>query len=174
MPVTAKEIEQAVLFKYLVQQQGWAVLREVSIDTDEPTRRRRPHLRRIDILLMRIGRNSTPRHERIALEIKVSRADFRRDTPEKREPWFRVADRFAYVCPVGMIAKAEVPEGCGLLEFDPNTIGFSQLRWALPAPRNPNPAAFEPQFTAYLAGRASRAEAEVRELMKSRNHENLN
>ena len=162
MPVTAKEIESAIFHKYLIQQQGWAVLREVSIDTDEPTRRRRPHLRRIDILLMRIGRNSSPRHERLALEIKISRADFRRDTPEKRQAWASVADRFAYVCPAGMIRRDEVPDGCGLLEFDPNVIGFSQLRWALTAPRNPDRQPFDPQFTAYLAGRASRAEALIR------------
>ena len=151
------------------------MLREVSIDDltplagKAPTRRNRraaaaPTVRRIDYLLMRTGRRSTPRHERIALEVKISRADFRRDTDEKRAAWFTVADRFAYVAPVGMIHPSELPPGCGLMEYDAGaTFGINRLRWKVVAPRKDQPPMpFDNQFFAYLMGRASRAEYALR------------
>lgn len=157
-------IERAIFRKYLVEQSGWAVLREVSIDDLHSPGKRKPSLRRIDFLLMRISRRSQPRHERIALEVKVSRADFKRDTDEKRAAWFAVADRFAYVAPVGMIKPEELPEGCGLMEFDGDRItATNQLRWKVVAPRKTEPPRpFDTQFFAYLFGRASRAEHTLR------------
>lgn len=181
---TTKAIERAIFRKYLVDQTGWAVLREVSIDDLDaqeayresaglsPDRRltryhRRkmdvPTMRRIDFLLMRIGRRSKPRHERIALEVKVTRADFKRDTAEKRAAWFSVADRFAYVTPKGLIKREELPEGCGLMEYDPNAIfGSDRLKWTVVAPKKGTPTPFTTQFFAYLMGRASRAEQALR------------
>ena len=169
-----KAIERAVLDKYLYDMRGWAVLREVTIDDNEvPTRGRRrrsttgvPSTRRIDLLLMRTGRRSKPPHERIALEIKVSRADFKRDTDEKRRAWFSVADRFAYVAPLGLIKRSEVPPGCGLMEYDPTALfGHQQLKWTVIAPRRTTPPTpFDTQFFAYLMGRASRAEERLRQL----------
>jgi hypothetical protein len=180
-----KSIERAILRKYLVDQSGWGVLREVSIDdlaavetyraeaglrpSQKLTRHHRrkmaaPTVRRIDFLLMRISRRSKPRHERIALEVKVTRADFKRDTAEKRAAWFAVSDRFAYVAPVGMIQPEEVPEGCGLIEFNPEAIfGSDVLKWKVLAPKKSEPPApFDTQFFAYLFGRASRAEDALR------------
>lgn len=151
------------------------MLREVTIDDLEPlagkkpTRRNRrragtPTRRRIDFLLMRISRSSKPLHERIALEVKVSRADFKRDTDEKRAAWFAVADRFAYVTPIGMITPDELPAGCGLLEYNPKAVfGSDTLRWKVNAPRKAEPPLpFDNQFFAYLMGRASRAEDRLR------------
>ena len=182
---TTKAIERAIFRKYLVDQPGWAVLREVSIDDLEaqesyrksaglpPEKRltryhRRkmeaPTKRRIDFLMMRIGRASRPRHERMALEVKVTRADFKRDTAEKRAAWFSVADRFAYVAPKGLIKREELPPGCGLLEYNPDAIfGTDQLKWAVVAPKKSTPTIpFTTQFFAYLMGRASRAEQALR------------
>ena len=182
---TTKAIERAIFRKYLVDQPGWAVLREVSIDDLEaqeayrksaglsPEKRltryhRRkmeaPTMRRIDFLLMRIGRRSNPRHERIALEVKVTRADFKRDTDEKRRAWFSVADRFAYVAPKGLIKREELPPGCGLMEYNPEAIfGSDTLKWTVVAPkRDTPPIPFTTQFFAYLMGRASRAEQALR------------
>lgn len=175
---TTKAIEAAIYRKYLGYRSGWGVLREVSIDDlvatgtvagQRVTRRRRraataPTVRRIDFLLMRISRGSRPRYERIALEVKVSRADFKRDTDEKRRAWFSVADRFAYVAPVGLIAVDELPPGCGLLEFDANALfPEGQLKWKKVAPRKAEPPIpFDTQFFAYLFGRASRAEHALR------------
>ena len=181
-----RTIEKAIFRKYLVDQSGWGVLREVTIDDLEAveayreaaglkpgrrlTKRHRramtqPTRRRIDFLLMRISRSSKPRHERIALEVKVSRADFKRDTDEKRAAWFAVADRFAYVAPKNLIKPEELSEGCGLLEFDPDAIfGRDQLKWKVIAPRKTQaPKPFDTQFFAYLFGRVSRAEQSLRE-----------
>lgn len=65
--------------------------------------------RRIDALLL---------HNRqwTALEVKISRADFKRDTYEKRRAWMERTDRFIYVTPEGLITKEEVPDGCGWWE----------------------------------------------------------
>jgi hypothetical protein len=158
-------IERALVRKYLVDQNGWGLLREVSIDDlIQPKTGRKTSLRRIDYLLMRISRRSQPRHERIALEVKVTRADFKRDTDEKRAAWFGVSDRFAYVTPVGMIRPEELPAGCGLMEYNPEaTFASDVLKWKVVAPKKSEPPTpFDTQFFAYLFGRASRAEDALR------------
>jgi hypothetical protein len=50
-------------------------------------------------------------------EVKVSRADFLADLakPEKREAYTQLAEAVYYCCPAGLIDKAEVPDGFGLL-----------------------------------------------------------
>src|SRR5690606_9994266 len=53
-----------------------------------------------------------------AYEIKISRADFNRDSEEKQAYALAFTDRFWYVTPQGMIDKAEVPEWAGLQEWD--------------------------------------------------------
>ena len=67
--------------------------------------------RRIDAL-MRDAQGYT------AIEIKVTRADFKRDTEEKRRAWKAHARRFIYATPAGLLTPEEVPTGCGLWEFD--------------------------------------------------------
>lgn len=66
-----------------------------------------PYQRRIDALMIRAG-------QRTAIEVKISRADFRRETPEKRRAWHAVCHRFVYAVPEGLIQPDEVPDGCGL------------------------------------------------------------
>jgi hypothetical protein len=53
-----------------------------------------------------------------AIEIKVSRADFKRDTDEKRRAWIAHTRRFIYAAPTGLLNASEIPAGCGLWEFD--------------------------------------------------------
>jgi len=175
---TAKEIEKALFDKYLVHQTGWVALREVSIDDlaamggKALTRRGRrrvdgPTVRRIDMLLIKTStRGVRMPYERIGLEIKISRADFLREVrdPGKRDAWHSMVHRFAYVVPKGLIRKDEVPAGCGLIEYNPEAIfGTQQLRWAVNAPhRSTLPKTFDDRFVVYLAGRASRAEAQLR------------
>jgi len=50
-------------------------------------------------------------------EVKVSRADFLADLakPGKREAYADLAEAVYYCCPAGLIDKAEVPDGFGLL-----------------------------------------------------------
>lgn len=185
--ITARDIEHKLASKYLTEQAGWAFLREVTIDDVEVAAARhryygdglwrdaeanmhvleafagRPAYRRIDVLLMRTSNVKPVPFERIAVEIKITRADFRRDTPEKRAPWQAVAHRFAYATPPGLVSQDEVPEGCGLIEVDPSAPRFSGCSWAKRAPRRLGvPAEFDDRFVAYLAGRASRAEWALR------------
>lgn len=90
-----------------------AVVREVSIVDDQHqwiNRASRP-VRRIDALM-----RETPGYT--AIEIKVTRADFKRDTEEKRRAWKSHTRRFVYVTPTGLVNPSEVPDGCGLWEFD--------------------------------------------------------
>lgn len=70
--------------------------------------------RRIDALIIA----STGR---TAVEIKVTRADFKRDTDEKRRAWRAICHRFIYLTPKGLIQLDQVPEGCGLIELDPES-----------------------------------------------------
>lgn len=46
--------------------------------------------------------------ERTAIEIKVSRADFKREHSGKWGPWARVSHRFVYAVPEGLVTPAEV------------------------------------------------------------------
>jgi hypothetical protein len=55
---------------------------------------------------------------RTAIEIKVSEADFNRDTWEKRRAWQRVCHRFVYVVPADLPVLA--PWKCGLWRVGPD------------------------------------------------------
>lgn len=63
------------------------------------------YVRRIDALMFETL-------VRTAIEIKVSRADFMRDTYWKRRAWQRVTHRFVYAVPHNLEVMA--PHGCGL------------------------------------------------------------
>lgn len=64
-----------------------------------------------------------------AYEIKVSRADFRRDNYEKQREARLFSDRFYYVTPPGLLRSEEVPDWAGLIE-----IVEGKKRIAVPAP----------------------------------------
>lgn len=68
----------------------------------------------------------------VGYEVKVSRQDFTSDArkPEKRAPIFKASNEFYYVCPSRVIAKSQVPEGCGLIEYRDG-----EMVIAIPAPR---------------------------------------
>ncbi|TXI03950.1 MAG: hypothetical protein E6Q76_13135 [Rhizobium sp.] len=51
-------------------------------------------------------------------EIKISRADFKRDGDEKQAGALMFADRFWYVTPPGLLRKDELPSWAGLQEWD--------------------------------------------------------
>lgn len=69
--------------------------------------------RRIDALVL-------ARSKRIAVEIKVSRSDFLRETEEKRRAIRVITHQFVYCVPKGLVDKSEVPEYAGLWEVDPD------------------------------------------------------
>lgn len=55
-----------------------------------------------------------------AYEIKVSRADYQRDSQEKQSGALKWSDRFWYVTPPDLIRCDELPEWAGLQEWDGN------------------------------------------------------
>src|SRR5688572_10827915 len=52
-----------------------------------------------------------------AYEIKVSRADFKRDTYEKQREARLFSDRFYYVTPAGLLKTTDIPDWAGLIEI---------------------------------------------------------
>lgn len=92
-------------------QEEWAMFEQVAL-------RRGRNERTIDVLLVRCWSGAPLRHQRIAIEVKVTRADFRQETPRKREPAEHSAHRCYYAAPVGIIPVEELPEGWGLIEVD--------------------------------------------------------
>ncbi len=53
-----------------------------------------------------------------AYEIKISRADFKRDSEDKQVGALSFADRFWYVTPPGLLTKADLPAWAGHMEWD--------------------------------------------------------
>lgn len=67
--------------------------------------------------LWTISANSSAGFKARAYEIKISRADFRRDTAVKQREARLFSDQFFYVTPAGLIRPDEVPDWAGLIEF---------------------------------------------------------
>lgn len=53
---------------------------------------------------------------RVAIEVKVSRADYRSETDAKRAASWQIAHRCLYAAPAGLIDPATLPDGWGLFE----------------------------------------------------------
>ena len=74
-------------------------------------------------------------------EIKISRADFRRDNHKKQRGARLYSDRFWYVAPVGIIPHEEVPDWAGLIECEwycasfKNAKPYLRLKEVIPAPK---------------------------------------
>lgn len=100
-----------------------------------------------------------------AVEIKVTRADFRRDTDAKRRAWQSITNRFVYLTPKGLVSPDEVADGCGLWEFDPDAAGSYSHQHGIKSVKRatvnkaPQPLPF--QVTRALAYRVSRTEKET-------------
>lgn len=99
----------------------WSLLTEVpstGASVHDGARYGDPHhtVRMIDVLLCRNWASGPVPYERVAVEVKVSRGDFFRDTDEKRAPWRLLAHRFVYAAPEGMLTPADIPSGCWLIE----------------------------------------------------------
>jgi len=76
-----------------------------------------------------------------AYEIKVSRADFRRDTHKKQRSARLFSDRFWYIAPVGVIPAEDVPDWAGLMEVEWHCHKFAgakpflRIKKTIPAPK---------------------------------------
>ena len=62
-------------------------------------------------------------------EIKISRADFRRDNHKKQRGARLFSDRFWFIAPVGIIPHEEIPDWAGLIECE----------WYCPSYKNAKP-----------------------------------
>ena len=105
--------------------------------------------RRIDGLMLDGGGTRT------AIEVKISRSDFLRETEEKRRPWRKITNRFIYATPAGLLKPAEIPDGCGLWEVDGNTVRIVKR-----AKSNPKPEPIPHQVLVALAYRLNRKPSE--------------
>lgn len=92
----------------------WATFRELSDGTGSK--------KSVQIDLFAFNLWKSGGYRRLAFEVKVSRADFRRelDKPAKRAPWQGLAEETWFAAPAGVIPVGEVPEGWGLLEVLPD------------------------------------------------------
>ncbi|WP_347091685.1 hypothetical protein [Sphingomonas parapaucimobilis] len=68
--------------------------------------------------LWTISANSSAGFKARAYEVKISRADFRRDNAVKQREARLFSDQFYYVTPAGLLRKDEVPDWAGLIEWD--------------------------------------------------------
>lgn len=107
-----------------------------------------------------------PSIERLAIEVKVTRADFLSDVrnPDKQAPWRALAHRHAYAVPAGLVRLDEVPAESGLIEVKFGEPGDRPVvSFARRAPRSahdPGPMPFPNIMDAFW--RTSRLEAEAK------------
>lgn len=163
------------LYRHFIEQ-TWAPVVHVAADPahaaeEDRAAGRSPRI--IDMLLVR-----TPRKkqlgpiELLAIEVKVTRADFLNDarTPAKQQAWRTIAHRHAYAAPAGLIRPEEVPAGSGLIEVGEAKTGAlfnaprgtgPAVRWAVRAPYTPTPDV-PASLLLTFAWRAARAEGRAR------------
>lgn len=72
-------------------------------------------VRRCD--LWTISANSSAGFKARAYEVKISRADFKRDTAIKQREARLFSDQFYYVAPAGLVKPEEIPDWAGLIEY---------------------------------------------------------
>lgn len=65
----------------------------------------------------------------VAYEVKVSLSDFRSDvTKGKWQSYLEFAGAVIFVVPKGLITKNDVPNGCGLMTYNPETDTFASVK----------------------------------------------
>lgn len=129
----------------------WALLDEVALKSAGWTQAR------IDCLAVRAWSGMPKGHERVAIEIKVSKADFRSEMKSgKWQHFHRLCHRFAFAVPYGLVSVDDVPAECGLIE-----VTGSGIRWTRPAPRH-EPEELPDGVFAEVARRLSRQEERLR------------
>jgi hypothetical protein len=139
----------------------WALLTHVPLRDPEAAGNERI----IDALAVRCW-SSGKGHQRIAFEVKVSRPDFRNETPEKRAPAEASAHLCTYVAPAGLLRPDEMPPGWGLVEVyeEPasraRALGMRAV-WAK-RPTNRTPTCDLDYLVSAGFRRASRAEEKIR------------
>jgi outer membrane murein-binding lipoprotein Lpp len=140
------------------------------IRAEHERQRERHRERRIDALLLRMA-DVDGGIERLAIEVKVSRADFLADVrnPAKQAPWRAIAHRHAYAVPAGLVSEQEVPGDSGLIVVRPAEWGPGTVKFARRAPsitgHQPGPLPLKNVMDAFW--RAGRAEALMKGLLNT-------
>jgi hypothetical protein len=124
--------------------------------------------RTIDVLLVRTWATGIG-FDRLAVEIKVSVADYRAETDAKRAPAWASAHRCCYAAPAGLIDPTSLPTGWGLIEVHPEVqtagrpVGSwrSRCTWRSLATRHEPTCDLDYLISAGFR-RASRAEERIR------------
>lgn len=93
----------------------WAFFKELRVETGYGAKGGE---RRVDGYVLNLW--PSKKFESSTFEVKVSRADFRKELkqPEKRWPGMAISNTFYFVTPPGLISERELPELCGLIEVD--------------------------------------------------------
>ena len=94
---------------------------------------------RVDFLAINVSPSTGNRAT--AYEIKVSRADFRRDNHRKQRGARLYSDHFWYIAPKGVIPHEEIPDWAGLMEVEwycpsfKNAEPYLRIKKVIPAPK---------------------------------------
>jgi hypothetical protein len=98
------------------------------------------NLSRVDFFAINVAPSSG--NVAIAYEIKVSRADFKRDSAKKQRGARLFSDHFYYIAPAGVINIDDIPDWAGLMEVDWATSKYMnggkpylKIKTLLPAPK---------------------------------------
>lgn len=139
--MTSSEIQKALAERYRAPE--WATFFELRDGAGFNA------LRTLDMFAM----NTWPSkgHNTIAVEIKISRGDFFRETknPRKRESAESVARECYFATPKGLVTEDEVPKGWGLIE-----VNNGKCRTVVKAQQGSRPV-YDESFIAVLLGRAA-------------------
>lgn len=179
--MTAAEIVQALREDYKIASselamEEWALLTEVPLSmpwrhTGGSWSYLGRNTRTIDVLMLRNwGGSNSEQFERLAIEVKVTKGDFRNDTDEKRAPAWANAHRCAYACPEGLITPDMLPDGWGLLwvyaeprKVPPTHRDFARrTSWRKGATKHEPDGGDEIRLLHTLGRRASRVEERLR------------
>ena len=125
---------------------------------------------RVDFLSLNVSPSTGNRIE--AYEIKVSRADFRRDNHRKQRGARLYSDKFWYIAPKGVIPPEEVPDWAGLIEVEwsfpsetllrrlPQAKPHLRMKKTIPAPKRDKDGASWGLVVSMLRNAAKRGEDE--------------
>jgi hypothetical protein len=155
--LTATDVVTAVRRRYGAETDNigpeWAALDELSSSGGGLARR-------ADLFLVRAWAGRPRGHERILVEVKVSRSDLLHElaAPEKMAVFAAYAHRVYFAAPAGLVRPTDdLGEGVGLLEVSGG--GTREVRKAV---RRPDPEPLTEQLVVEVFRRAARAEARVR------------
>jgi hypothetical protein len=185
MKWTASDVVEAIRDAYvptymLTNSEEWSLLTEVPLrcpkvgpDGEPRTGYFGTNERTIDVFLARAW-SSGVGHRRIAVEVKVTRADYLQETDVKRAPAEVAAHQTTYAAPAGLIDPDTLPDGWGLMEVyethadaaaGPGWIAGdsvrSRVKWRV-KPRLREPSCDTDYLVAAVLRRAFRAEERIR------------